>query len=327
VNPYKDELSKIRGILRDNPRGLTISEISNELSINRNSVAKYADVLLTLGHIEMKRIGPAKLYYLSDRIPISAMLNFSRDSIIVFNKERKIVQINDSALKLMGANREDVIGQDFSITNFMQEPHSMMKRYMEECINGKGTSFDYAFEYANIENHFHMKFVPTIFDTGDSGLTLIMDNITEQKIAEKKIQESNERFHTLFNALKIGVLMIGNDGAFYKINPEAERIFDLKYDVYKNELIRGMSFERITLDGEPMPPEEMAGPQARDGKKRIDGIFMGLRWQDGSFSWLKVSAEPVLNEDGEVDKIMAFYEDITEKVGCSRIISKLKSGD
>jgi len=115
VDKYKDVLGKIRSVLSDNPRGLTISEISKTLGINRNSVAKYTDVLLTLEHIEMKRIGPAKMYYLSDRIPISAMLNFSKDSIIVFNEMCKVVQINDSALRLMKVKREDVIGQDFAI--------------------------------------------------------------------------------------------------------------------------------------------------------------------------------------------------------------------
>ena len=90
MNRYKQELEKIHSILRANPRGLTINEISEELNINRNSIAKYADVLLALGHVEMKRIGPAKLYYLSDRIPLSAMLNFTNDSIMVFNEDLKI---------------------------------------------------------------------------------------------------------------------------------------------------------------------------------------------------------------------------------------------
>jgi len=315
VDKYKDVLGKIRSVLSDNPRGLTISEISNTLGINRNSVAKYTDVLLTLEHIEMKRIGPAKMYYLSDRIPISAMLNFSKDSIIVFNEMCNVVQINDSALRLMKVKREDVIGQDFAITNPMHNnTHSMIKRNIEESLDGTEASFEYSLKIDEEEKYFHMKFIPTSLDIGSSGSTLIMEDITVKKQAEKRIRESDDQFRLLFNALDVGVAIIGPEGTPYKINPKLEQIFYMKYDSDKSQLIKSRNFERIQFDGSSMPPEEMAGPRARDSRKRVNNVFMGLKWDDGGNTWLNVSAEPVISENGEVDKIIVFYEDITEKV-------------
>ena len=62
MESYKDELSRIKKILKANPRGLTITEISHKIDINRNSVAKYLDVLVTSGHVEKRQVGPAKVY-------------------------------------------------------------------------------------------------------------------------------------------------------------------------------------------------------------------------------------------------------------------------
>jgi len=52
---------------------------------------------------------------------------------------------------------------------------------------------------------------------------------------------------------------------------------------------------------------------------------MGLKRHDGSVTWLKVSAEPILDEDEEVDKIICFYEDITDNLKGARMLTKLKN--
>lgn len=331
MDRYKEELIKIRSVLRDNPRGLTISEISKINGINRNSVAKYTDVLLTLGHIEMKRIGPAKMYYLSDRIPISAMLNISKDNIIVFNKDQKIVQINSSAMKLMNAKREDIIELSLSEANTLMKIHIPIKKltvinqYIQKSMNGAETTLLLNVDYNGEEKYFNMKFLPTTFDTGKIGLTLIIEDITDLKKTENIIRESEEQFSTLFNALKIGVLLIEKDGNILKINPEAERIFDMLFEVIASNKLKGNYLERVRLDGTPIPSEEMAGPRARREKQRVDNVFMGLKRQDGSVTWLKVSAEPILDEDEEVDKIICFYEDITDNLKGARMLTKLKN--
>lgn len=50
-------LNRIRGLLKIYPRGLTISEISQRLKCNRNSVAKYLEILQISGTVEMQQMG------------------------------------------------------------------------------------------------------------------------------------------------------------------------------------------------------------------------------------------------------------------------------
>ena len=322
MDRYKEELISIRGILRENPRGLTIREISKELGINRNSVAKYADVLLSLGHIEMRRVGPAKVYYLSHQIPISALLNYTTNGIIVFNEEGKIVQINDSALTIIGVEREDIVGKDLTVTSNLVNIHSAIVEYTKNNQK-KEISSEYTIEYEGDTRHFNIQLIRTSFETGQSGFTLILDDITEHKKNEKRIFESEKQYESLFNSLKLGVILIDTDGNPHKINPEAQRIFDMKFDNINKVITRGKKFDRITIKGNIMTPAEMAGPRARDTKKRVDNVLMGLKWEDDNITWLDVSAEPLI-ENNQVVKILAFYEDITDKMKGSRIISTLK---
>ncbi len=68
MQSYSPELDRIRQMLRYNRRGMSITEISRKPEINRNSVAKYLDVLLISGDVEVKKVCTAKLCFLSERV-------------------------------------------------------------------------------------------------------------------------------------------------------------------------------------------------------------------------------------------------------------------
>ena len=65
------EKNKIRDsvieILRKNPNGLTILDISKMLGINRNTITKYVYELSGAEMITYRKIGPAKLLTLSKK--------------------------------------------------------------------------------------------------------------------------------------------------------------------------------------------------------------------------------------------------------------------
>ena len=96
MESYQKELALIRTILKKNSKGMTVTDISREMDINRNSVAKYLDILLISGHAEMITFGPAKVFFPSRRIPLSAMLNFTLDYIILLDRDLKFLQMNDN---------------------------------------------------------------------------------------------------------------------------------------------------------------------------------------------------------------------------------------
>jgi len=66
------------------------SRYSHNLKINRNSVAKYLEILLITGQVEMRMYGNAKVYYLSHRVPISSMLKFANELILVLDSDFKV---------------------------------------------------------------------------------------------------------------------------------------------------------------------------------------------------------------------------------------------
>ena len=60
-----DTLSKIKNLLKKDRSGLNIREISEKLTLNRNSVAKLLDILTAKGEVEIRVRGRSKIYYLA----------------------------------------------------------------------------------------------------------------------------------------------------------------------------------------------------------------------------------------------------------------------
>ena len=81
MDGYQHEITLIKKILQENPKGMTVTDISRKIKINRNSVAKYLDIMRISGHVEMITFGPAKVFFPSRRVPISNMLNYTSDFI------------------------------------------------------------------------------------------------------------------------------------------------------------------------------------------------------------------------------------------------------
>ena len=107
----QERITLIKQILKWHPRGMTISNLTTKMKMNRNLVAKYLDMLLISGQVEMMNVGVAKVYFLSQRVPVSAMLEFSSDLIIMIDHDGKILQVNEPVLVLVDVKRESLLGK------------------------------------------------------------------------------------------------------------------------------------------------------------------------------------------------------------------------
>ncbi len=76
----EEKISRIKTLLKNHPKGMTISDIATGLKMNRNSLAKYLEILLISGHVESRTYGTARVFSLSHRVPISAIMESSPDS-------------------------------------------------------------------------------------------------------------------------------------------------------------------------------------------------------------------------------------------------------
>ena len=202
MDGYQQEISLIKKVLSENPKGMTVTDISRKIKINRNSVAKYLDIMRISGHVDMITFGPAKVFFPSRRVPILDMLNYTSDYIMVFDANLKITMANDSFLNFMKIPREELLGQTINETfSKVFKDHTEMLVGIKEALEGKKLTQDIDFQMNNEHYFLKIKIVPTTFEDGRHGGTIVIKNITSHKIAENALRESEENFRSLLKKI------------------------------------------------------------------------------------------------------------------------------
>jgi PAS domain S-box-containing protein len=202
MDSYQEEILQIKKVLEENPKGMTVTDISRKIKINRNSVAKYLDIMRISGHVEMITFGPAKVFFPSRRVSILNILNFTSDCILIFDEELRIKMVNDAFIEFIKIERERIIGQ--TVTNtcigvFRDEAQLLLA--VREALKGRDFSEEFNLKEKGSSIYIKVKIVPTTFEDGRQGATLIVKNITDRKLAENAIKESEENFRNILKKM------------------------------------------------------------------------------------------------------------------------------
>lgn len=217
----REGLSRIKELLKDHPRGMNVTEIAREIGMNRISVAKYLEMLVVSGHIDVKAFGPSKVYFLSNRLPISGMLSLSSDFIIILDKDLRIVNVNDKFIEFTKARRDDILYQRISTLSFPLDFEPPIMSNIVDALNGRESAIEAYHKHKGKDRFFNIKFIPLVFDDGQKGLTILFEDITDRKNAEYALYKTEEFLRLIQFALDNSAdlaSMVLPDGRFYYVN-------------------------------------------------------------------------------------------------------------
>jgi len=195
VQQYVSEMEKIKRALRSHPRGMSITDLAKSLQTNRNSVAKYLDIMLTSGEVEMKKVCTAKLYYLSQRLPLSEMLSLTSDCLIVLDDDQVITFANDAFLQLEGTTRREIIGRPLSEFTFCLVDGDIASH----VGTGSGEAFSKEIEIASEDDLriLRAKVIATVLENGKKGTTLLFEDITKKRLCQQRLEKSEELYRAV----------------------------------------------------------------------------------------------------------------------------------
>jgi PAS domain S-box-containing protein len=303
VESYQEELAQIKTILKNNPKGMTVSDIAHEIHINRNSVAKYLDILLISGHVEMVTFGPAKVYFPSSRIPLTALLNSTHDYIVLLNRELKFLQVSENLLKFIETQRSEIIGrpiQTFAVS-FFEIPE--LAQNAKKALDGAEQSIEKQYIKNKQLFYLRIKHIPTTFDDGEPGVTLVIEDITDRKQNEEKMKRSIQEWETTFNSISDMIFIQDNDFFILRAN---------------------RSFAEFLH----RTPEECVGKKCHQLLHNLNNSHSSCPCQQVQKTkktttveiyephlsrYLEITASPIFTDSGEISGSVHIMKDITER--------------
>jgi len=261
------------------------------------------DILLISGHVEMVTFGPAKVFFPSRRIPISTMLNFTSDFMILLDKELKVVQVNENFLSLMDIERESILGNRINDSSkaFFKNPEVLTN--IKNALDGKESTIETSFLNGPDELYFKIKHIPTTFDDGEPGVILIIEDTTKQKRTERKLTQAVKEWETTFNSITDMISIHDKDFNIVKVNKAfAEFLQD------KSEKFIGKKCYEIIHGTKKSHPNCPCQKIQLTKKSSIVEFF-----EPHLGKHLEVSASPIINEEGEISGSIHIIKDITER--------------
>jgi len=190
-------ISRITEHLRENRGGLTISEISAGLSMSRNTISKYIEMMFLSGIVDVRSVGKAKIFSLSKRIPITTLLNYISSAVIQTDDSYVIRNANLSAADFLEMELNQLAGRNVLDLLTIQG----LKQDIRTWIISSDRPMVFASDVELIRSERKRLIWLTVADVvmydGTKGHFLVIEDVNDWKEAE----ESKNRYYKLFHAL------------------------------------------------------------------------------------------------------------------------------
>jgi PAS domain S-box-containing protein len=301
----QEKMERIKALLKTHPRGLSITNLSSITGLNRNLIAKYLDMLVISGQVEIQQYGPAKVYFPSQRIPVSAMIEITSDLVMVLDQDRKIVHVNKPFTRFLAIPREHLVGKTLGEVGHpflssipLPDPAEPPER------DGPGIG-EIRYPDATGELFFRMKKAPAVFEDGSVGLTLIIEDITEQKRYQETLRLSEARYRGIVEDQTEFINRYLPDTTLTYVNKALCQYMDCRA-----EDLLGKRF----ID--TLPEEERGGVQRSLGslspQKPTGVLEHRLIDGRGRIRWTHWTNRAIFDENGTIREYQGMGRDVTD---------------
>ena len=177
MDHYRDEISRIKELLTDHPQGMSITEIAAQLGVNRNSVAKYMDILQIQGAVDGRKMGTSKVYYLSGRLPAHSVQKVCTRPLLIIDKDTLIAETNKAFSDLLGTTPDRILRQPFEMLPIKILEGGTIQQVLKAAMRGTDQRVKGRITHASGRSHTATLILePVVFDTGKPGVAFIVDD-------------------------------------------------------------------------------------------------------------------------------------------------------
>ena len=127
------------------------------------------------------------------------------------------------------------------------------------------------------------------------------------------MEPSEIRASDLLDTLQVGVVVHSSDSSVLYANPKALELLHLTREQALGRTGFDPEWRFLDKYGDPMPVEEYPVHQAIAGKSPVTDLQAGICIASDAVTWVNCHAYPEFDADGEVDRVVVNFIDITSQ--------------
>ncbi|MDX6550598.1 MAG: hypothetical protein QOJ31_1282 [Gaiellales bacterium] len=228
----------------------------------------------------------------------------------------KIVYINEALAATSGRTPQELVGHDWIETLSADSDADVVEYFFAELRAGRIVRHD----ENSIETHAGdvrlIAWSNTILRNGDGsvfGAASIGQDVTDQRVAEAALRDSEERFRTLSELAPVGIFRTDADGGVVYVNEHWSEITGLDVEQAAG---RGWALAVHPDDREPATREWLRATAAGE---RFSMEFR-FRRSDGEEKWVHETAVALHDRHGNVEGFLGTSVDITQRIESERAV-------
>lgn len=232
----------------------------------------------------------------------------SPDGIFIIDLKGNFISINKAICDNLKYTEEELLSMN--ILNVVpQKYHELQKKRMESIYKGESYVSDAEYDVTGKDNVVHtVEVLSAPYYKGKEiiGFQSIARDITQRKLTENLIKESEEKYRSIFENVQDVYFETSISGTILEVSPSITTLSKGEYQM--KDLIGGKIFDYYAdLNERHILLSDL------QNKGTITDFEVNLKNSDGSIIPCSISAKLVLNNYGLPDKIIGSMHDITDR--------------
>jgi two-component system NarL family sensor kinase len=240
--------------------------------------------------------------------------------------EGRFVEVNDSFTRFTGYAREETLGRTPEEMNLWVDI-SHRARVMAK-LREQGEVRDEEFRCRMKSGEIQIgQFSGALIEIdGRLYALVVVRDVTARKQMEEALRASEKRFRTLVESLSVGIVLLGPQAEILFANQAAQQMFNMPIEAVLGKNTSEVGLVAVYEDGTEMPFSMRPGPRAIATEKAVRNEVMGWRRRDShEVLWILGDVVPLLGENGQLDKLVVSFSDITKRKQAEEALHQLST--
>ena len=232
------------------------------------------------------------------------------NSIVMVDMDGIITSCNALVAEETGYSRDELVGKHFRDVGFFSaEDVPFYTKVLASLTRGELIEpLEVTWYHVNGTRHVSEVYLSILKDKGNPvGFMAISRDITEKKMAEEALRESEERFRSTFEQAAVGIAHVSQDGKFLRIN---QRFCDIIG--YTPEEVGALTFEEVTHPDDVDTDREYMHRVLTEDSNTYSREKRCLH-RNGIPIWVNQTMSLVRGLEGEPTYFICVVEDITRR--------------
>lgn len=290
-------------------KGANGKELLVETSLRRLVIDGQDAILINLINMNEREQALNTIKELEEQT--NSILDSVVDTVVLVNTDGEVIRANTAFEAMFGIRKDDMVGQN--IKKIMPERY---KKFHDEGVLQRVINTDFSrsrivgnrveFEALRKDgSEFPIELaVTTLKKNNELFYVAVIQDLSESYFQKQKLK-------ALFEALPVGVILIGSDGKVLEANGISEEILGVSADEHKARELASSKWEVVDADNNVLSPSEYPASIALETGRVLKNIEMGVRRPTGDLVWISTSAAPLDSKFG--GGVAVAFEDITDR--------------